>query len=119
MREPLKDAGRLEHILIAIDNACSFTSGHSEEDLTNDKLLFYAVVKCVEIVGEAAYMLTTQFKENHPSTPWKTITGLRHALVHGYYQIESPELWNIIQNDLPPLKEQVEGYLKEVGASQS
>lgn len=86
--------------------------------MEKDVLLFYGVVKNVEIVGEASYMLSTDFKDKHPLTKWDQIIRMRHILVHGYYQIEAPELWNIIQNDLPPLKEQVEGYLKEVGASQ-
>lgn len=108
----------MEHILTAINRVLEFMSGRSKEDLEKDVLLFYGVVKNVEIVGEASYMLSTDFKDKHPLTKWDQIIRMRHILVHGYYQIEVPELWNIIQNDLPPLKEQVEGYLKEVGASQ-
>ncbi|MBO4427068.1 MAG: DUF86 domain-containing protein [Bacteroidales bacterium] len=113
MREALKDPGRLEHILMAINNAMRFMEGHSEEDLKDNSILFFATVKTLEIIGEAAYMLTSEFKENHPATAWAQIVGLRHILVHGYYQVEVSELYNILHNDLQPLKEQVTAYLKE------
>ena len=76
-------------------------------------MLFYAIVKNLEIIGEAAYMLTPAFKDRHPETPWKRIIGLRHILVHDYYQVDADELWNIIQNDLAPLRSQVDTYRKE------
>ena len=115
MRESLKDPGRLKHMLMAIDNAMSFMEGHTEEDLKGKSMLFFAIVKALEIIGEAAYMLTPDFKENHPLTPWSQIVGFRHILVHGYYQVEVSELYNILQNDLLPLKEQVTDYIKEFG----
>ena len=114
MREELRDPGRLEHILMAIDNVLSFTTDRSVEDLRDDKMLFYGTVKNLEIIGEAAYMLTPAFKNAHPGTPWKKIIGLRHILVHDYYQVEANELWNIIHKDLNPLKTQVTKYLKEI-----
>jgi uncharacterized protein with HEPN domain len=113
MREELRDPGRLEHILMAINNVLVFMDGHSKEDLEKDKLLFYGVVKNVEIVGEASYMLTNDFKDKHHLTKWDQIIRMRHILVHGYYQIEVPELWNIVQNDLQPLRAQITEYLKE------
>lgn len=113
MREELRNPGRLEHILISIDNIVSFSNGRTAEDFKRDKLLFYAVIKNLEIIGEAAYMLTPSFRDNHQETPWKKIVGLRHILVHDYYQVDADELLNIVNNDLGPLKAQVERYLKE------
>lgn len=116
MREAPRDPQRLDHILQAIDNSFLFTSSKTKEDLAKDSVLFYAVVKNVEIIGEAAFMLTLEFKEKHKKTPWKRIVGFRHALVHGYYTIALDELWNVIQNDLQPLRAQVVEYLKEFEA---
>ena len=113
MREALRDPGRLEHILTAIDNVMSFVKGKTIADLKKDKILWFGTVKCVEIVGEASYMLSQAFKENHPETPWKDVIAFRHAMVHGYYNMDVTEIWNVIQNDLPLLREQVAGYLKE------
>lgn len=113
MRELPRDPERLKHIILAIDNATSFTEGKSVEDLQKDPLLFFATVKNVEIIGEASYMISLDFKANHPKTPWKKIVGLRHVFVHEYYQILPDELMNVIQKDLPPLRKQVVEYLKE------
>ena len=73
MRERIKDYDRLLHIREAIANVYEFMEGKTVNDLTNDKLLFYGVVKNVENIGEAAYMLTKEFIERHPSTPWIVI----------------------------------------------
>ena len=66
MRECVRDLGRLQHILEHIDRAEEFMQGKTLGDLQEDILLRYAVVKCLEIIGEAAYMLTLEFKETHP-----------------------------------------------------
>ena len=67
-----------------------------------------------EIIGEASYMLSLDFQEAHPDTNWKVIVAMRHFLVHGYYQVDPEEVWNVIEQDLLPLKEQVEKYLAEM-----
>lgn len=65
------------------------------------------------IIGEAAYMLTKEFKVQHPSTPWRQIEGMRHHIVHGYAQIQKEMLWNVVQEDLQPLKVQLEQILND------
>lgn len=88
MREPVKDPARLEHMIEAIDRINGFVTGKSQDEIKQDSILYYAVVKNIEIIGEAAYMLTTEFRDAHPSTPWKVIIGMRHFLVHGYYEVD-------------------------------
>lgn len=114
MRERVNDRGRLEHILMAINNVEEFLQGYDYERFVKDKILYYAVVKNVEIVGEAAYMLSLEFKAEHTDTPWDQIEKMRHVLVHGYYQILPEVLWLTIHDDLPPLKESVTKYLTEI-----
>lgn len=104
MRDQLKDPDRLAHILEAIENVNVFMQEKSSDDLQKDKLLYYAVVKNVEIVGEAAYKLSKEFKEDHPEIPWKLIEKMRHIMVHGYYKISIPILYNVYSEDLPLLK---------------
>lgn len=77
-------------------------------------MLYFAVVKNIEIIGEAAYMLTKEFIESHLQTPWKYIIKMRHILVHGYYQINPEQLYNVYQEDLPLLAPQIEKYIKEM-----
>ncbi len=88
MREKTRDAGRLLHILHSFDNINRFIDGKTIDDFGEDTLLYFGVVKNLDIVGEAAYMLTGGFKDSHPETPWKIIVGMRHYLVHGYYHVD-------------------------------
>ncbi len=113
MREELRDPGRLEHILTAIDYCLEFSEGKTEDDLSEHDPLYYALAKNIEIIGEASYMLTPEFKSAHPRTAWKHIIAMRHVLVHGYFEISKGRLWSVIQNDLQPLRAQITEYLKE------
>ena len=93
MREPERDYGRLQDIIQAANNILSFTEGHTQEQLSSDKLRYFAVVKNVEIIGEAAYI------------------RMRHVLVHGYATILPELLWHTALVDVPLLKEQVEAIM--------
>ena len=111
MREKVKDEVRLRHILEAIDNLFEFTDGISFEEYQNNKVLRFAVIKNLEIIGEAAYLLTKKFTTEHPEVEWETIVCMRHVLVHGYYQIKDEIVWSTIQIDLQPLKDKVKSYI--------
>lgn len=82
------------------------------EDLHESELVYYGIVKNIEIIGEAAYKLTRDFKESHPDTPWDYIVKMRHVLVHDYYQINDDDLWMVISSDLNPLRSQVKEYIE-------
>ena len=111
MREPERDLGRLQDIIQAADHIISFTEGHPLEELLVDKLRYFAVVKNVEIIGEASYMLSTVFKEAHSDIPWNDIIRMRHVLVHGYATILPELLWHTALEDVPLLKKQIEGII--------
>lgn len=104
----------MRHILAAIENVEEFTCNVSLEDFVNSKILFYAVVKNIEIVGEATYMLTDEFKKNHDNDPWNVIEKMRHVLVHGYYTISPEKVWETVQEDIPLLKKQINELLKNL-----
>lgn len=76
-------------------------------------MLFYGLSKMVEIIGEAAYMITKDYKQEHLELPWRQIEGMRHILVHGYFSISPEVLWDVIQNDIPVLRPILERYLDE------
>jgi uncharacterized protein with HEPN domain len=107
MREKIKDKGRLEHILDAIDKALEFTENVNFEEYKRNTILRFAVVKCVEIVGEASYKLSNEFRTQHPEIEWRDIISMRHILVHGYYQTADGIVWDTVKNYLPTLKEQI------------
>lgn len=113
MREKLRDKGRIEDIIKYSENIRKMIDGVSYETFQNDILIYYAVMKNVEIVGEAAYMLSAEFKESHPQTPWKIVQGMRHYLVHGYANIDVHELYSTAVNDIPILRQQAEKYLAD------
>lgn len=113
MREPVKDKGRLEHIISAINNVLEYTNGISHDEMLANKILCHAVAYNVQIVGEAAYRLSTEFKENHNEIPWRDVVGMRHILVHDYYTVDLEVLWNVVQEDLPPFKQLIETFLSE------
>lgn len=85
----------------------------SKEELVNDTLHLHATVYNVQIVGEAVYKLTKEFKEFHTETPWRMIEKMRHILVHDYYQINLDILWIVINEDLPILEEQIKKYISD------
>lgn len=118
MREPLKDRIRIEHIIDSTNNVLNFTKGRSLADLSSDKMLFYAVVKNLEIIGEAAYHLTKAFRNKHPETEWNGIIRLRNILVHDYYQVNIQTIWDIVSHDLSPLQKQANQYLAETDWSE-
>ena len=113
MREPLKDKNRLEHIINAIDIILQRAEGMVFEDLTADKIVFAGMVYYTMIIGEATYKLSSAFVESHPQVNWRIIANMRHHLVHGYYQVSPLDVWDVIQNDLHPLREQIRCILNE------
>lgn len=112
MREKPKDNERLLHMLEAIDNIFEFVNGKAFEVYKKDKILKFAIIKNLEIVGEAAYLLTQDFKNNHDSIEWGDIIGMRHILVHGYYQIKDEIIWATIETELEPLKVKLQKLLE-------
>lgn len=108
MRENVKDKSRLEHILESINYIFDFTQGISFDDFKTDMKSQFAIIKNLEITGEASYKLINEFREQHHGVPWRKVIGLRHVLVHGYYQIKSEIIWEIIQKDLLPLKGKIQ-----------
>ncbi|MDE6533600.1 MAG: DUF86 domain-containing protein [Muribaculaceae bacterium] len=113
MREELRDPLRLDHIKDAIERLIEFDASCPLENIDDKDIRYYGAVKLLEIIGEAAYKLTNEFKMAHPDTPWKYIVGMRHVLVHGYFQISKDNVIRTIREDLPSLLKQTERYLRE------
>jgi len=99
------DTVRLRHMLDASQEAITFAQGHTRADLDTDRKLVLAMVKAVEIIGEAAYQVSQATREQLPEIPWKDIIGMRHRMVHAYFDINLDILWRTVQDDIPPLLE--------------
>jgi len=109
------DAIRLRHMLDAAREALSFTRGRSRVDLDADRQLVLALVKEVEIIGEAAFRLSDDTRKSHPQMPWADIIGMRHRLVHAYFDVNLDILWRTVQVDLPELLAALESLIPPEG----
>ena len=98
-----EDRIRLRHLLDAARDAVTFAQGRTCEDLARDRQFALALVKCVEIIGEAASQVSAEGQKEVAALPWREIIDMRHRLVHAYYDINMKILWRTIINDLPPL----------------
>jgi uncharacterized protein with HEPN domain len=91
--------------------ATGFVQDRTRVDLDNDRKLVLALVKDIEIIGEAAYQISRPTKEQLPGIPWEDIVGMRHRLVHAYFNMNLDILWRTVQDDLPPLITQLKGLI--------
>jgi uncharacterized protein with HEPN domain len=98
-----EDLARLHDMLVAARKAVAYCRGKSRRDLDNDELLALAMVRLIEIVGEAARSVGEQVRGRLPAIPWRQITGTRDRLIHGYGQVDMDIVWTIIAQDLPTL----------------
>lgn len=114
MRERLKDKMRLEHIMEAIDRLQKHAGSLSREELELDVLRYYGIVKNIEIIGEAARMLSDDFKNAHPDVPWLSISNMWNFLVHEYFQVDSDTVWAVIHSDIVELKTNIVQYLSNI-----
>ena len=102
------DQIRLWHMLDGAREAISFAQSKKRSDLDEDRMLVLALVKAIEIIGEAAYQITNESQEKMPTIPWADIIGMRHRLVHAYFDINLDILWQTVKEDLPELISQIE-----------
>jgi uncharacterized protein with HEPN domain len=97
------DHPRLRHMRDHAVEAVEMTRGRTRADLDTDRQLNLALVRLVEIVGEAAARVSNETRERYPDIPWSEIVSLRNRLIHGYDEVDFDILWEIIQSDLPLL----------------
>ena len=109
----IDDLTRLYHIQDAAREALSFMSGKTRADLDSNRMLVLAVVKDLEIIGEAAGRISAECRARHPGIPWAIMVEMRNRLTHAYFSINLDVIWDTVTNDLAPLIEQLERVIQE------
>jgi uncharacterized protein with HEPN domain len=104
---------RLRHMLDHAQEALALARGRTRNELDSDRLLNLALVRLLEVVGEAANRVPKEEQSLHPEIPWPSIVGLRHRLIHGYDMVDNDILWQVIIQDLPSLVVQLEAILAQ------
>lgn len=102
-KSPENDSIRLRHMLDAAQKAVQFAESESRESLTQNEQLQFALVRAIEIVGEAANQITDDFQAKHPEIAWRDIIGMRNRIIHAYFEVDLDVVWNTVTENLPPL----------------
>jgi uncharacterized protein with HEPN domain len=105
------DRTLLRDMIEASRAAMNAIEGKDRSALAADHVYALGLVKCLEIIGEAAQQLSTDLTDQHPDVPWPQIVGMRHRLVHAYFEIDYEQVWRALTDDLPPLVAQLERIL--------
>ena len=106
------DRIRLRHMLDAATEALGFVADRQKQDLASDRQLALALIKEIEIIGEAASRISAETREQNPDIPWAAIVGMRNRLIHAYAEIDVEVVWSAVENDLPRLVLMVEELLE-------
>jgi uncharacterized protein with HEPN domain len=104
----------LRHIFDEIIFLIKETEGIKFEEFIKNEVLKRACSRSLEIIGEAIKNLSPDFKKQHKEIEWKKIAGLRDKMIHGYFGVNWDIVWDVIRNQIPKLKEQVENILDKV-----
>src|SRR5580658_5894086 len=107
-----EDRARLRHIADALTSVGDFIEGRRREELDQNQMLVFALVHALQIVGEAATKVTAETRDRYPEIPWPTIIGMRHRLVHAYFDINLDILWTTAVEAAPAMLAQVKRVLE-------
>jgi len=94
---------RLQHMLDASREAAALVAGRSRAEYDGDRILRLALIRLLEVVGEAASRIPMDFRDEHPEIPWFGIVGLRNRLIHGYDDVDYDVVWQTLADDIPSL----------------
>ena len=109
------DRIRLQHMLDAAREVMNSVRSRSRADLDADRLWALGLVKCVEIIGEAAARVTRATREKCPEIPWEAIVGMRNRLVHVYFDIDLDQVWRTVTEDISELAQELDRILLSIG----
>ncbi len=101
-------------ILESIKSIEEYSEGMSREELESSRLKQSAIIREIEIIGEAVKNIPDKIKNKHKEIEWRKISGMRDIIIHGYFRVDLNSVWNVIKKDLPALKKQMEKVKDEI-----
>ena len=110
---PEEDRVRLQHMLDAARSTVRFARGRRRQDLDTDEMLTFALVRALEIIGEAAGRVSEGTRQALPQIPWREMVGMRHRLVHAYFDVDLSRVWDTTIHYVPDLVAQLDAILQE------
>jgi len=108
-----EDRTRIRHMMEAAETVTEFIAGRRREDLEGDRMLLFAVVRAIEILGEAASKVSAEARAAAPDIPWSNIVSMRHRLIHGYFDIDTTIVWKTATEEVPELLPRLRAVLGE------
>jgi len=104
----------IEDIINAMDKALKFVEGMSYEEFAQDDKTIFAVVRAIEITGEAVKNVPDDIKKKYPEIPWKGMAGMRDKVIHGYFGVDLKVVWDTVKKRIPEVKPLFERMLEEL-----
>jgi len=104
----------IEDIISAMGKAIDFVKNISYEEFIQDDKTVFAVVRALEIIGEAAKKIPDDIRKNYPEIPWKDMAGMRNKVIHEYFGVKSSIVWRAVKEEIPPLKPIFEKILRDL-----
>lgn len=108
-----EDEVRIRHMIDAADAAARFVTGRSRSDLDTHEMLRFALIRAVEIIGEAASKVTAETRTATPSVLWFAIVAMRNRLIHAYFDVDPDILWKTVTEEIPQLRAQLLAILPD------
>jgi uncharacterized protein with HEPN domain len=106
------DLAFIEHILLCIDKIQEYTKNLTVQEFNNNELIQDAVIRNIEIIGEATKKISEDLKSQYREIPWKEMSGMRDKLIHDYFGVDVDVVWKTVKEDIPFLKTLIENINK-------